>query len=1246
MSSIHSLLIPSLDQKDTVEIYPDELPTGGDSDLIDVLRSELAPLDVWRKCAVEYHRQGFYDEFQKILDEIIDSLNDSAVKSIYSQRADYVSGITKIYNTLASSALANLLATKSSAIDGSEVHSKNISACNRKLSEYLKKSQENSPSGKLDDFGTLLRGMQMILNEDNRKKAEKYFEEIEKSNRRGDKNKGDENYKLLYGAFIGLGISNYSKLKYQLAADNFINAIKSHPSCGASVRVAIAACFYKLEYYEKASVAVEYAFSIDPTNVDALCLMALLEQVHALKDKPSREEHRSNANDYLIIVNALDSRCATSLIHRANYYFHVFLDTGDAKLLSDTSLYLSNAADAVEVGDLLQIGNARNLVSVVELHKEGSGIRATLSKPCASSSTVGQSVVVRVKLLGRVEQYARNAVDCTTIGNIRAEAYYVLGRLFQLKENVLEAKKYYDLAMKQWPDLYTASFAMAQIYLSEKNYTGSLSLFQEIAKKNPHDKDTQAFLAFLRSLLDANTITPFEKLREYAIGFQFELDLWLVQGQARQKRPSEFPTALKCYTAALECTRGDEDIVSPYIRAFIHNNIAVLQTALGRYSNALENIRECLVLLKGFSDDKMTIKENPVFNDSEFDGVFYDWSNEVYQVKSQGDGTGQFTVVSPSEVSLIVNENVKIGDVIHRVESVQGNSFTAFSPIDVFESSSAESLSLQKKVLGMNMNRSSITACFNYARVLECNGKTQAALELYNNLIHLNPSYSECYHRLSAISANLGKIQESVTWAQKAYIIQESSNEPGDIKTNTDALLILCDAWRQSKDHQDKPWRKIYEEILSNHTKKDVKDGKCERSPHLALGNYYFKLTRGADEHDEKFKFAYKHYHKILEDCNDDLNVYMANGLGMVCVERNQLQAASTLFARAKETEMTVSEDICNNLANTYLLQSRYTEAEHVYQVNFKASIKSMNPSDLGFITNLSENMAMAQYKLSKHEEGMRTLLRGMHQEPVGASPRVWFNLAILRAYLSNRIMETMKAKGQKTVRHSNEAIGLVSSAIDLLKKVLEMPASSSMLGKRMHPEHVVNKQITRFETFKSQYMIVLKEAELDELKREEDRRHQKSIYDARVKEREEEREQRLKAEEEEREEKQRVAQEKEERLKELKDKWVAAPVIVRKMGGGRKKKDFMSGADDLDPVTNTLDEDEDEEFAGGLLTAVKPTEDKEKEQTNADDSDSDDSIFGSKRKVVEDDDEDEDDTVPAKKAKIVEEDDDLFGDD
>ena len=62
----------------SVVIFPDELPVGDldYNDIIDILRSVLAPLKLWRSCAVEYHRQGFRVEFDQVLSEIIDSLAD------------------------------------------------------------------------------------------------------------------------------------------------------------------------------------------------------------------------------------------------------------------------------------------------------------------------------------------------------------------------------------------------------------------------------------------------------------------------------------------------------------------------------------------------------------------------------------------------------------------------------------------------------------------------------------------------------------------------------------------------------------------------------------------------------------------------------------------------------------------------------------------------------------------------------------------------------------------------------------------------------------------------------------------------------------------------------------------------------------------------------------------------------------------------------------------------------------------
>lgn len=52
--STRAIRIPILNTKDDFEIFPDELPIneGDYDDLIDILRAELAPLKVWRSCAV------------------------------------------------------------------------------------------------------------------------------------------------------------------------------------------------------------------------------------------------------------------------------------------------------------------------------------------------------------------------------------------------------------------------------------------------------------------------------------------------------------------------------------------------------------------------------------------------------------------------------------------------------------------------------------------------------------------------------------------------------------------------------------------------------------------------------------------------------------------------------------------------------------------------------------------------------------------------------------------------------------------------------------------------------------------------------------------------------------------------------------------------------------------------------------------------------------------------------------------
>lgn len=50
------------------KVFVDELPDDA-HDLLDLLRAEVAPLDVWHRFALEYYRQGRKDAFREILKE-------------------------------------------------------------------------------------------------------------------------------------------------------------------------------------------------------------------------------------------------------------------------------------------------------------------------------------------------------------------------------------------------------------------------------------------------------------------------------------------------------------------------------------------------------------------------------------------------------------------------------------------------------------------------------------------------------------------------------------------------------------------------------------------------------------------------------------------------------------------------------------------------------------------------------------------------------------------------------------------------------------------------------------------------------------------------------------------------------------------------------------------------------------------------------------------------------------------------
>ena len=261
------------------------------------------------------------------------------------------------------------------------------------------------------------------------------------------------------------------------------------------------------------------------------------------------------------------------------------------------------------------------------------------------------SVKVEVKQYGLVQTLATDVMKKTTVMAVKAESIYIIGRLFHAQNNIASAIEYYKVAYRICPDLALAVFGHAQIMLSKQELGLSLELFEKVLAMHPDDRDTQAYVMLVRALHKREN-SSLEKVREVATGFVHEVDLWLLQGQLRQTTPTEYVSALKCYSHALDCmeqqSKGGievEKLSNSFVMEHprVLSNMAVLHHSLGRSTIALDFCRRALVAQQVLSDSeenadidtvaKVSRVENPIFKNQLFDGVFYSWSESLCSLK-------------------------------------------------------------------------------------------------------------------------------------------------------------------------------------------------------------------------------------------------------------------------------------------------------------------------------------------------------------------------------------------------------------------------------------------------------------------------------------------------------------------------------------------------------------------------------------------------------------------------------------
>jgi tetratricopeptide (TPR) repeat protein len=753
-------------------------------------------------------------------------------------------------------------------------------------------------------------------------------------------------------------------------------------------------------------------------------------------DHQKRLESRLNAYEYCMLVHAMDPTNSMALVHMANHCSHTWKLISGApnntvvRLLPDRKSITLRREDTKDLapGDQIRVNFEPTLYTVAHIDTKTADshdiVTIVLDAPVeggASDENENENAIsVEAREFGRALRLAAEAYQLTADAELRAEAYYIMGKVNHMQGRADKALACYRKSLAE-SEFMLSAFGAAQIQLSRHELASAYDLFERVFQRFPDDKDTKAYF-FLVKALHKKEATPMEQLKDVCVGFQFEADLWMLQGQLRFDNPNEFHVALKCLTNALDCLERKGETPD----SLLLSNIAVLQHSMGRYVPAAEFGKRALVsleleLVTAETEQAVGLVQNPPFRAAELDGVFYSWKQldcEVYQ-----DSDGHFNVLADQDeiVGLAVGADIVIADVLHKVTAVHStHRFDAASLVRLPRSARDANAGSEMQVEGEaptvhkfavkikqawhNFLDNEVTMSYNFARMLEDVGATSAAIEIYVELLKKHPSYMECYLRLSRISRDMGRYDEASMWLSRALAVNEA--DP-DVNVCLGDLYARNQMWDEAK--------KIYEKICSQ----KYHDTRAM----LSLGNFYFTTLSTRDsKYEAHLKDSYKFFHHVLNE--DHKNVYAANGLGMICAEKKELEVAREIFSRvcmllffsslfwvvnysqccqARETNMSVSDEICINLAHVHYAQGRFLDAEHQYQATLRAMHSDRNIRT-DKLAALCEYSAMSQFSNKRHDESIRSLLRAIHYSPLNL--RLYYNVAIVRNDISSLYMQ------------------------------------------------------------------------------------------------------------------------------------------------------------------------------------------------------------------------------------------------
>jgi len=253
-------------------------------EILEILKAELAPLDIWLKLAIEYYKQDQIEDFKTLLSHVLDPQIESYYKDSKLDRIAMLNALASYYTQL-----------------GTEEKEKS------KKEEYFNQATFHFNKADRIDLQplTLIGKAVLLLCKGEVDRAETNFQQVL------DLASKDTAIPVL-PAKLGHACILFNKGNYEKALDTYQKVIQQNANCSPSVRLGLGYSYFKLGRNEKAKESFERVLQLDQDNVEALIGLSLVLM---------NEDQFPQAMELILQAYKLSPTNPIVLNHLANHYF-------------------------------------------------------------------------------------------------------------------------------------------------------------------------------------------------------------------------------------------------------------------------------------------------------------------------------------------------------------------------------------------------------------------------------------------------------------------------------------------------------------------------------------------------------------------------------------------------------------------------------------------------------------------------------------------------------------------------------------------------------------------------------------------------------------------------------------------------------------------------------------------------------------------------------------------------------------